>query len=118
MLAVQADGSTVRTIEGLASNGTLNPVQDAFWRRHGLQCGFCTPGMLATACDLLCDNGSGELSESDIREQISGNICRCTGYVHIVEAIKDAAAQVRDLPASERERLLGVAATDEKESGQ
>lgn len=108
VFAAQADGSEVRTVEGLASNGALNPVQEAFWRCHGLQCGFCTPGMLATACDLLSDAGSRELSDAEIREQISGNICRCTGYVHIVEAIQAASDKVRDLPQAERDGVLGI----------
>lgn len=91
MLAVQADGASVRTIEGLAeADGTLHPVQDAFWRHHGLQCGFCTPGMLATLVALLEDDP--RRSEEDIREAISGHLCRCTGYQSIVAAALDAAS--------------------------
>ncbi len=91
MLAVQADGASVRTIEGLAeADGTLHPVQDAFWRHHGLQCGFCTPGMLATLVALLEEDP--RRSEEDIREAISGNLCRCTGYQSIVAAALDAAS--------------------------
>ena len=89
MFAVQADGSEVTTIEGLATDGRLHPLQDAFWEQHGLQCGFCTPGMIMTAITLLADNPSP--SERDIREGISGNFCRCTGYQHIVNAIQHAA---------------------------
>ena len=89
--AVQADGSEVTTIEGLASNGELHRMQQAFWDEHGLQCGYCTPGMLMAAVALLADNPAP--SEREIREGISGNLCRCTGYQHIVNAIQRAAAQ-------------------------
>jgi carbon-monoxide dehydrogenase small subunit len=89
MLAVQAEGADIVTIEGLAANGSLHPVQEAFRKHHGLQCGFCTPGMLATACELLKDNP--DPTEAEIRAGISGNLCRCTGYQFIVDAIKDAA---------------------------
>jgi aerobic-type carbon monoxide dehydrogenase small subunit (CoxS/CutS family) len=91
LLAVQAEGSDILTVEGLAGHGTLHPIQQAFWDHHGLQCGYCTPGMLITAYELLTRNPGP--SESEIREAIAGNICRCTGYVHIVTAIQ-AAAQV------------------------
>jgi aerobic carbon-monoxide dehydrogenase small subunit len=91
MFAVQADGSDVTTIEGLASNGTLHPLQDAFWEEHGLQCGYCTPGMIMAAVGLLKDNPSP--SEREIREGLSGNFCRCTGYQHIVNAVQHAAAK-------------------------
>jgi aerobic-type carbon monoxide dehydrogenase small subunit (CoxS/CutS family) len=90
MLAVQADGCDVRTIEGFAEDGFLHPVQQAFWERHGLQCGFCTPGMLATLIALLEEDP--DRSEEDIRDAISGHICRCTGYQAIVAAGLDAAA--------------------------
>ena len=91
MLAVQADGASVRTIEGLAeADGTLHPVQDAFWRHHGLQCGFCTPGMLATLVALLEEDP--RRGEAEIREAISGHLCRCTGYQSIVAAALDAAS--------------------------
>ena len=94
MLAVQADGASVRTVEGLASqDGTLHPIQDAFWARHGLQCGFCTPGMLTTLAATLEENP--HMDEAAIREAISGNICRCTGYETIVDAALDAAARMR-----------------------
>jgi len=88
MFAVQADGSDVTTIEGLAANGQLHPLQEAFWEEHGLQCGFCTPGMIMTAVTLLADNPTP--SEREIREGIAGNFCRCTGYQHIVNAIQHA----------------------------
>jgi aerobic carbon-monoxide dehydrogenase small subunit len=93
MFAVQADGSTITTIEGLASNGQLHPLQNAFWEEHGLQCGYCTPGMIMAAVTLLEDNPAP--SERDIREGISGNLCRCTGYQHIVNAIQRAANEKR-----------------------
>jgi len=89
MLAVQADGSSIQTVEGLAQDGELTPLQQAFSEHHGLQCGYCTPGMLMTAKYLLDNNP--EPTEAEIRKGIQGNICRCTGYVNIVEAIKAAA---------------------------
>jgi carbon-monoxide dehydrogenase small subunit len=89
VLAVQADGCKVTTIEGLARDGELHPLQEAFWERHALQCGFCTPGMIMLGVDLLADNG--ELTEAEIRHGLEGNICRCTGYQHIVEALHEAA---------------------------
>ncbi len=93
MLAVQADGAEVTTIEGLASNGTLHPMQEAFRDNHGLQCGFCTPGMVISAIDLLQKNS--DPSETEIREWLEGNICRCTGYHNIVKAIQQAATTMR-----------------------
>ena len=89
LFAVQADGSTITTIEGLAAEGELHPLQNGFWEEHGLQCGFCTPGMIMAAVGLLQDNPKP--SEREIREGISGNFCRCTGYQHIVNAIQHAA---------------------------
>jgi carbon-monoxide dehydrogenase small subunit len=89
VFAVQAGGSSITTIEGLASNGQLHRVQEGFWEEHGLQCGYCTPGMIMTAVTLLKDNPTP--SEQEIREGISGNFCRCTGYQHIVNAIQYAA---------------------------
>ena len=89
IFAVQADGAEVTTIEGLAEGGKLHPLQEAFWEHHGLQCGFCTPGMLFSALELLRDNP--QPTDREIREGIGGNICRCTGYHHIVEAVKAAA---------------------------
>ncbi len=92
LLAVQADGAQVTTIEGLAQNGELHPMQAAFKEHHGLQCGFCTPGMVMSAVDLLQQNSSP--SESEIRDWLEGNICRCTGYHNIVRAIQAAAGQL------------------------
>lgn len=89
VLAVQADGSDVTTIEGLSRNGELHPMQQAFWENHGLQCGYCTPGMIMAAVKLV--DGRGELSEKEIREGLEGNICRCTGYQNIVNAVQSAA---------------------------
>lgn len=92
VLAVQADGSDVTTIEGLAKNGELHPMQQAFWDNHGLQCGYCTPGMIMAAVKLV--DSHGELSEKEIREGLEGNICRCTGYQNIVNAVQSAAEQM------------------------
>ncbi len=92
LLALQAEGSEVTTIEGLAKNGELHPVQAAFKEHHGLQCGFCTPGMVMSAVDLLQQNAAP--SEKEIREWLEGNICRCTGYHNIVKAIQGAAADM------------------------
>ena len=89
VLAVQADGSSVTTIEGLATNGQLHPLQEGFWEKHGLQCGFCTPGMIISAYDLLQKNPKP--SEEEIRHGLSGNLCRCTGYHNIVKAVQYAA---------------------------
>jgi carbon-monoxide dehydrogenase small subunit len=89
MLAVQADGADITTIEGLADNGTLHPLQEAFREEHGLQCGFCTPGMIMTAVDLLERNDKP--SEAEIRHALEGNYCRCTGYHNIVRAVQRAA---------------------------
>ena len=89
MFAVQADGAQVKTIEGLAQNGELHPVQQGFWERHGLQCGYCTPGMIMCAAQLLARNPSP--SHDEIRHGLEGNLCRCTGYQHIVEAVEYAA---------------------------
>ena len=91
VLAVQADGAKITTIEGLAENGKLHPLQEAFWEKHGLQCGYCTPGMIIAAIGLLKDNPKP--TERQIREGISGNFCRCTGYQHIVNAIQYAASR-------------------------
>jgi carbon-monoxide dehydrogenase small subunit len=93
MLAVQADGSEVVTIEGLAKNGQMHPMQAAFKEHHGLQCGFCTPGMVMSAIDLLQHNS--DPSEEEIRDWLEGNICRCTGYHNIVKAIQAAAQDMR-----------------------
>ena len=90
VLAVQADGASVTTIEGLASDGALHPVQQAFWEKHGLQCGFCTPGMVMMAAALVADGG--ELTDEAIRDGLEGNLCRCTGYENIVRAVREAAS--------------------------
>ena len=89
MFAVQADGGEVLTVEGVASNGDLHPIQEGFWEEHGLQCGFCTPGMIMASYQLLKDNP--DPSEAEIRRAIDGNLCRCTGYQHIVNAVASAA---------------------------
>ena len=89
VLAVQADGAEVTTIEGLGSEGELHPLQQSFWENHGLQCGYCTPGMIMAGADLLAKNASP--SEEDVREALAGNLCRCTGYQNIVKAIMAAA---------------------------
>ncbi|HEX6868392.1 MAG TPA: (2Fe-2S)-binding protein [Candidatus Limnocylindrales bacterium] len=91
-LAVQADGREIKTIEGMADGATLHPLQQAFWDQHGLQCGFCTPGMIMQAAWLLGENDAP--TEAEIREGISGNLCRCTGYVNIVKAIQQAAGEM------------------------
>lgn len=93
VLAAQAEGKSVTTIEGLSGDDGLHPLQDAFWEKHGLQCGFCTPGMILTAVDLL--NANPDPSDEQIRDGIEGNYCRCTGYQNIVAAIRHAAAQMR-----------------------
>ena len=90
MFAVMADGHELMTVEGLEKDGKLDPIQDGFYQQHGLQCGFCTPGMLMTGYALLKKNGSP--TEADVRLAISGNLCRCTGYTNIVSAIAEAAA--------------------------
>jgi aerobic carbon-monoxide dehydrogenase small subunit len=91
VLAVQADGAEVTTIEGLSSGGELHPMQEAFWANHGLQCGYCTPGMIMAATDLLKRNPNP--SEEDVRKGLEGNLCRCTGYHNIVKAVLDAASK-------------------------
>jgi carbon-monoxide dehydrogenase small subunit len=93
VLAVQADGCKVRTVEGLEQGGKLHPVQEGFTEKHGLQCGYCTPGMMMTSVALLERNKSP--SEQQIREAISGNLCRCTGYVNIVKAVQHAAEKLK-----------------------
>ena len=93
MFAVQAEGAQVRTVEGLGTADDMHPLQEAFWEKHGLQCGFCTPGMLMTAVELL-ENAPAPGVE-DIREAISGNLCRCTGYQTIVEAVQAAAERMQ-----------------------
>ena len=93
VLAVQADGSEVTTIEGLGTGDDLHPVQEAFWAKHGLQCGYCTPGMIMASADLLARNP--DPSEDEIRSALEGNLCRCTGYHNIVKAVRSAAASGR-----------------------
>ncbi|HLZ59840.1 MAG TPA: (2Fe-2S)-binding protein [Ktedonosporobacter sp.] len=93
VLAVQVDGSSVTTIEGLAPEGSLHPIQEGFWEKHGLQCGFCTPGMIMASYQLLKNNPNP--SEKEIRKGLEGNICRCTGYQNIVKAVQHAAEQMR-----------------------
>jgi len=93
VLAVQADGGEIMTVEGLEQDGKLHPLQEGFWQEHGLQCGYCTPGMLMTSYALLQRNK--QPTEGEIREAISGNLCRCTGYVNIVKSIQYAAAKLQ-----------------------
>jgi carbon-monoxide dehydrogenase small subunit len=93
MFAVQADGTTITTIEGLAQDGKLHPIQEAFWEKHGLQCGFCTPGMIMTTYQFLQRNPNP--TETEIRHALEGNLCRCTGYHNIVRAIQHAAEKMR-----------------------
>jgi len=93
IFAAQADGAEITTIEGLARNGQLHPVQEGFWEKHGLQCGYCTPGMIMTAVDFLQRNPNP--TEEEIRHAIEGNLCRCTGYQNIVRAIQYAAEKMR-----------------------
>jgi carbon-monoxide dehydrogenase small subunit len=110
MLAISADGAEVKTIEGMADGATLHPLQQAFWDQHGLQCGFCTPGMIMQASWLLEQNPAP--SEAEIREGISGNLCRCTGYVNIVKAIQQAAGE---LSASESAPVVADATAEPNE---
>jgi aerobic carbon-monoxide dehydrogenase small subunit len=98
MFAVQASGRDVRTVEGLANGGALHPLQQAFWDQHGLQCGYCTPGMLLTAYALLKHNPNP--TDAEIREGLSGNMCRCTGYQNIVKSVRQAAATLRQPAAA------------------
>ena len=93
MLAVQANGADIKTIEGMADRDQLHPVQEGFWERHGLQCGYCTPGMIMSGAALLEDNNNP--SEDEIRHGIEGNLCRCTGYHNIVKALEYAGAKLR-----------------------
>ena len=93
MFAVQADGHEITTVEGLAQGGALHPIQQAFWDQHGLQCGYCTPGMMLTSYVLLKNNPNP--SEAEIREGLAGNLCRCTGYQNIVKAVQQAAEVMR-----------------------
>ena len=110
MLAVQADGREIKTIEGMADGATLHPLQQAFWDQHGLQCGFCTPGMIMQSAWLLNENP--DPTEREIREGISGNLCRCTGYVNIVKAIQQAAGE---LSAAESAPVVAAGTVDGQE---
>lgn len=103
LLAVQADGLSITTVEGLASNGALHPIQEAFWEHHGLQCGYCTPGMLLALFEFL-RNPSDD--EDDIRNAMSGVLCPCTGYVHIVDAVRAAIDKVNAMTDADRTRLF------------
>lgn len=94
VLAVQANGAQIVTVEGLAQNGKLHPIQEGFWEEHGLQCGFCTPGMMLTAVQILTRNP--DPNEQEIRHGLDGNLCRCTGYQHIVNSVKYAARKLRE----------------------
>ncbi len=105
MLAVQADGAKILTIEGLAKDDVLHPIQDGFWEKHGLQCGFCTPGLLMTLYEFL---QNPKHSDEEIRTAMSGVICRCTGYVHIVEAVKHAIGTIEGMPPEERKEWFPV----------
>jgi carbon-monoxide dehydrogenase small subunit len=98
VLAVQADGAEITTIEGLAKDGELHPIQEGFWEMHGLQCGFCTPGMIMTSVNLLKNNPHP--TEAEIRHGLEGNLCRCTGYQNIVKAIQYAADKMSAEPAA------------------
>jgi len=98
VLAVQADGRAVSTVEGLEQDGKLHAIQEGFWQEHGLQCGFCTPGMMLTSAALLARNPNP--SEAEIRRAISGNLCRCTGYVNIIKSVQCAAAKLQSATES------------------
>jgi aerobic carbon-monoxide dehydrogenase small subunit len=100
MLAAQADGATVTTIEGLAQSGELHPVQQAFWEHHGLQCGYCTPGMIMATAQILQRNP--DPTEEEIRHGLEGNLCRCTGYQHIVQAVQCAAKKMKSKSVAAR----------------
>lgn len=104
MLAVQVDGSSIMTVEGLGEAENLHPIQEGFWEKHGLQCGFCTPGMMMSAYNLLKVNPHP--SSNEIREALVGNLCRCTGYQHIIEAVQYAADRLASMPKEERDKLL------------
>ncbi len=98
LFAVQADGDAITTVEGLAEDGKLHPIQEAFWEEHGLQCGYCTPGFMLAAVQLLEQNPGA--TEVEIRHALEGNLCRCTGYQHIVNAVQSAARKMREAGAS------------------
>ncbi len=98
VLAAQADGREITTVEGLAKDGKLHPIQEGFWEEHGLQCGYCTPGMIMAAADLLGRNPNP--SDAEIRHALEGNLCRCTGYQHIIKAVQYAANKMRTANAA------------------
>jgi carbon-monoxide dehydrogenase small subunit len=100
VLAVQCDGSKITTIEGMSTNGKLHPVQEGFWEEHGLQCGYCTPGMIMTSAQILERNP--DPSDAEIRHGLEGNLCRCTGYQHIVQAVQYAAKKMKSKSAVAR----------------
>ena len=104
LLAATADGAEITTVEGLSEDARLHPVQEAFWESHALQCGFCTSGFLIAAYSLLRDNPSP--GEEEIREFLTGNICRCTGYKSIIDAVKSASQKIRAMPSDERGRVF------------
>ena len=106
VLAAQADGAEVTTVEGLGREGALHPLQEAFWEHHGLQCGYCTPGMIMAAADLLAR--TPEPSEPEIRDALAGNLCRCTGYQNIVTAVKAAAERTRGAGAQPAREEVSV----------
>jgi aerobic carbon-monoxide dehydrogenase small subunit len=105
LLAIQADGADVVTIEGLAQGDKLHPLQEAFWECHGLQCGFCTPGMILSAYQLLMRNAQPK--EDEIRHALDGNLCRCTGYQHIVDAVQQAAKKMKKQATGRRQQAAG-----------
>jgi carbon-monoxide dehydrogenase small subunit len=100
MFAVQAEGARIRTVEGLADGDALHPLQEAFWRHHGLQCGFCTPGFLMLAAGVL--EADPEIDDEALRDALSSNLCRCTGYQNILKAVRAAAAEMRAWPSADR----------------
>jgi len=109
MFAVQADGREITTVEGLEQGGKLHPLQQAFWDQHGLQCGYCTPGMLMTSYVLLGHNPAP--TEPEIREALSGNLCRCTGYQNIVKAVQQASEELSAQPAQPPQGKLTMASS-------
>jgi carbon-monoxide dehydrogenase small subunit len=106
VLAVQADGAEVTTIEGLGREDALHPLQEGFWTHHGLQCGYCTPGMIMASADLLARNP--DPSEHDVRDALAGNLCRCTGYQNVVKAVLAAAAEMRGAEAQPEKQEVAV----------
>lgn len=105
ILTAQADGATLSTVEGLAKDGQLHPIQEAFWEEHGLQCGYCTPGMMITALQIL--ERSPSATEEEIRHGLDGNLCRCTGYQHIVNAVRSAGRKMQAVPTAQGQAARG-----------